>query len=812
MRATLSVALLLSAAACNSKAPQALQCAADELLCGGACVKFLTSPANCGACNNACAASASCQSGSCVTPDAGSDAGMLGSVCVPSVQATAFNATTASISIDDFADGGCIATLSFNLTVAESFADGGFSSIDVRRAIGKQTQLTGLVAQKAYVFAATGVAADGFTESPLSPFTAPLTLVATPGPPTGITLLDTTSDSVILGFTAPTGQALPFTMLAEADQGAGFTARTVVAQDASVVQLQVDPSIVSGQARLRTQLSNGELSDPSNAVAFTLKGVPTAPGGLFADGGVHGVFLSWTAPADAGQADASVQSYEIDTSHDGTSWNATTYAAGGTTSAVVSFTIADAGTFSFRVSAINQFGSGPPSNVVTGRPLFPPAAPSGLVARPGTHQLGLHWKPGVDFTGAQTASYDLYVKDGGSAAVDQFLYSNDGGTTAIISGLINGATYTGGIFARNADGTSGAVVHFSPVTPLAWVEPVLSLGTQNKGAAFADGGVVVFGGLTGGVNVNPASIQSYTGALDFDGYVPTWKVGANLQRPIANMASIGVQTNAGFTAFALGGLGSDGGTALSNLFDVSEAQALANPVFLDGGSVGWTFQAPGPLPRARHDYGVASTASDVYLIGGIDTSGTAYNDIQHAAVSGGVLSGFTTLPITLPTPRYGVAAVAYNGYLYTIGGNQQLNGGPVVADVHFAPIQNDGTLGTTLAATLSLPGPRYLAGAAAWNGRLYVTSGTTDTSGSNGATALREVLVGTINPSDGTITSWTTNAALLPTNNGPYGYLRAPAAIENGYLSIYGWQYQALGHIDPITGTIGNNDGGSLPP
>ena len=204
----------------------------------------------------------------------------------------------------------------------------------------------------------------------------------------------------------------------------------------------------------------------------------------------------------------------------------------------------------------------------------------------------------------------------------------------------------------------------------------------------------------------------------------------------------------------------------------------------------------------RHDMGGATRGNDVYLVGGIDVSQVPSADLLHASISAGTLGSFVVQSPQLPSPRYGAAAVAYQGNLYVIGGNQAFNSGPVLAEVMMYPITADGTLAAGT-ATLSLLSPRFLAGAAAYNKHLYVTSGATT---ANEISTTTDVLVGTLNGA-GNVTAWVKNPNSLPTLNGPY--VRSPATAQNGYLYVFGWQYSAFGRLDPAFGTIGNADGGS---
>src|SRR5207247_2547513 len=97
----------------------------------------------------------------------------------------------------------------------------------------------------------------------------------------------------------------------------------------------------------------------------------------------------------------------------------------------------------------------------------------------------------------------------------------------------------------------------------------------------------------------------------------------------------------------------------------------------------------------------------------------------------------------LTTARYTHTSVAYNGYLYVIGGFSTV----YQNDVQMAPINANGTVGAW-AATTAFATARYGHGSVAYNGYLYVIGGY------SGVTHLNDVQVAPIN-ADGTVGTWT---------------------------------------------------------
>jgi hypothetical protein len=139
------------------------------------------------------------------------------------------------------------------------------------------------------------------------------------------------------------------------------------------------------------------------------------------------------------------------------------------------------------------------------------------------------------------------------------------------------------------------------------------------------------------------------------------------------------------------------------------------------------------------------------------------------------------------------AGVAYNGYLYTIGGCISANCSTITSTVFYASINSNGTVGSW-STTTALPTAIYDESAVAVNGYLYVTGGT------NGFTT-STVRYAPIN-SNGTVGSWSA-ATTLPTT------LDQPSMVAyNNYLYMTGGGTSTIFYapILPISigsGTIG---------
>jgi hypothetical protein len=209
---------------------------------------------------------------------------------------------------------------------------------------------------------------------------------------------------------------------------------------------------------------------------------------------------------------------------------------------------------------------------------------------------------------------------------------------------------------------------------------------------------------------------------------------------------------------------------------------------LTGGSIsaGWT--AATSLPIATVYATSVAYNGYVYEIGGYD-NGVTTAAVDYAAINSNGTLGAWVATTGLPTAIQQATSVAYNGYLYEIGGYTTAT--TTTAAVDYAPINANGTLGSW-SATTSLPVATDQATSVAYNGYLYEIGGVTTAS-------VAAVDYAPIN-ANGTIGAWTTTTS-LPTAT--YG---ATSVAYNGYLyEIGGAGIIATIDYAPINanGTIG---------
>ncbi len=194
-----------------------------------------------------------------------------------------------------------------------------------------------------------------------------------------------------------------------------------------------------------------------------------------------------------------------------------------------------------------------------------------------------------------------------------------------------------------------------------------------------------------------------------------------------------------------------------------------------------TFSTP------RADLAAVAYDGYLYVIGGYNST-TYYNTVQYAAINSDCSLGSFTATTTFDSggnARGGVTAFAYNGYIYVAGG---INGSGNFSAVRYAPINSDGTIGTWNATT-SLPSTMNRQRTAIWGNKVYLLGGTQVAlpNANNGATTgsrstgsgSSSTYYATIN-SDGTLGSWTSTTSL------PYDLYEFGATAIGGYMVIVG--------------------------
>lgn len=209
-----------------------------------------------------------------------------------------------------------------------------------------------------------------------------------------------------------------------------------------------------------------------------------------------------------------------------------------------------------------------------------------------------------------------------------------------------------------------------------------------------------------------------------------------------------------------------------------------NGQILRPGLTGGTLQALAndshAMNNPRNAEGVAVYNNCVYAITGVTTSGSYTPTVEYSTIdSSGNMTNWTNTSSTQTTHTDG-AAVAYNGYLYILEGNNGGGGGGFDHN-EYVKINSDCSLGTWADTTVLQPsgiGTNQGWRAAVYNGYVYVVGGW------NGAIigqSYYDTIYYAKQNADGTLGSWTLNTNHLPEARHQHGL-----AIYNGFMYVVG--------------------------
>jgi Tfp pilus assembly protein PilV len=164
----------------------------------------------------------------------------------------------------------------------------------------------------------------------------------------------------------------------------------------------------------------------------------------------------------------------------------------------------------------------------------------------------------------------------------------------------------------------------------------------------------------------------------------------------------------------------------------------------------------------------------IYSTGGYDGTNTS-STVQYAPINSNGTIGSWSNTTALPSPMDRHAAVVYNNYVYTIGGDpNNFGSGSPTSTVQYAPINSTGSIGTW-SNTTALPVATQDHASVAYNGYLYRIAGC----GANDCIDTSTVQYAPFN-STGSIGSWTNTTAL------PSIMAREGAVAYNGYMYSIG--------------------------
>ena len=188
------------------------------------------------------------------------------------------------------------------------------------------------------------------------------------------------------------------------------------------------------------------------------------------------------------------------------------------------------------------------------------------------------------------------------------------------------------------------------------------------------------------------------------------------------------------------------------------------------------------------------------------TGSNVVNTVYTAKIgTAGSLSSPLTTATSLTNSTFGASAVAYNNYLYLIGGS---SGASVFSSVYTAPINSDGSI-SSWATSTTLNTAVFLASSVVYNGYIYTMGGCTTTNCSSPTTTVQYAAVNCVtngnNICGGTypISTWTT-ASGSPLSTAVYG---AAAVAYQGYIYLIGGFVSGATTTNTVFYNMINSDG-----
>ncbi len=192
--------------------------------------------------------------------------------------------------------------------------------------------------------------------------------------------------------------------------------------------------------------NNAAGTSPAASASATTRGVAGAPQDVRLQRGDGRLGVSWTPPAsDGGLA---IESYTVywtapDGAVNSASVQGTGYVIGGLTNGA---------TYSVTITATNRAGTSAHSEPTGRRPGTPPSEPRELTTTRGDSRIEASWRPPSNDGGLGISGYEIaWVSSTGATGTIETT-----GTSHTLQNLLNGATYTITVSARNEAGLSAA--------------------------------------------------------------------------------------------------------------------------------------------------------------------------------------------------------------------------------------------------------------------------------------------------------------------------------------------------------------------
>ncbi|GAC1386779.1 MAG: hypothetical protein NVS1B7_7230 [Candidatus Saccharimonadales bacterium] len=306
---------------------------------------------------------------------------------------------------------------------------------------------------------------------------------------------------------------------------------------------------------------------------------------------------------------------------------------------------------------------------------------------------------------------------GYSPALSEFGFASYNDTLYIVNGAPGGPSGTGTVnvsYSQINYGGSGAISGWT-------AGPAFSTARWTHASVLYNGYIYIIAGYHPtadtlcGVVVDTACDDVQFAKLNNDGTVGAWTATSRI-----------TNRRRGLGAFAYNGyLYMGGGSSFAYFNDIQYAKQNA-----DGSLGAWT--ATTSFNIGRDNLTLGTYNGYAYMAGGNhggagDTlcnpvSSPYCADVQYAPINANGTLGAWTRTTDLPSGRNAHQTRIYNGYFYVMGGTAAAN----IGDVAFAPINANGSLGA-FTQTTPMPFAGYQFGALTYNGYMYIFGGHTTT-------------------------------------------------------------------------------------
>jgi len=326
-------------------------------------------------------------------------------------------------------------------------------------------------------------------------------------------------------------------------------------------------------------------------------------------------------------------------------------------------------------------------------------------------------------------TFQIYNNDSGAAA-GYSAAANTFGTNPTRIGasstILNGYLYVaGGCTSTNDCSTAVGTISYAALDANgglgSWSDTSGSFpssAVRAWGKLEAAGGTLYYIGGQDSTATNEQSTVFY--GTPSSGNISTWTQATNGLPTARTKFGSAVWNN---RIYVVGGL--DGSAAATTTVYVS-------PQLNSGGDIGSAWStASTSFNVARSGLAVVTYANNLYVFGGVDSSGNYLNDSQYAQIStsdGSV--GSWTYSTSLPAPLSQAEGFAANGYMYLFGGRSSSGScrpinlvAPISANTTISSGNNPTGIGEWYETNQRYTTDRYGATAVYYNGKAYVTGG-----------------------------------------------------------------------------------------